>query len=169
MGENIDYHDLRIQDKNPAIWWFDYEWDYECPFLIVGRHSENQPDMDSYVSSTIHQLLIGKGIEGQEEIRQRLLSTWGTESDIPKARQTIAKHLQEPHLMKRPEAMAYCELLGVSLDYLRCRTEYNEDEGIYSPQHIAEAYSHLYEDQQRAVTALIEQMIELADTRRGDR
>ena len=167
MNESIDYHDLRLRTLNHAAGYV-YEWDEECPFLIVGSHSENQPDMDNYISSTIHQLLTRKGIEGQEEIRQRLLSAGDTESDIPKARQTIAKHLQEPHLMKRPEAMAYCRILGVELDYLRCRTEYNEAEGIYSPQHIAEAYSCLYEDQQRAITALIEQMIELADARSGE-
>lgn len=169
MSEIIDYYNLRIQSKSPAIWWFNYEWDDECPFLIVGEHTENQPELDKYISDTIRHLLSSKGIEGQEGIRQHLLSAWGTESDIPKARQTIAKHLQEPHQMKRPEALAYCKILGVELDYLRCRTEYNEPEGIYTPQHIAEAYSHLYEDQQRAVTALIEQMIELADARRGDR
>lgn len=167
MGENIDYHDLRMQTLDYVIEYL-YEWDDECPFLIVGRYSENQPDMDEYISSTIRRLLISKGVKGQEEIRQHLVNVQEAAGDIPKARQTIAKHLQEPHLMKRPEAMAYCELLGVSLDYLRCRTEYNEAEGIYSPQHIAEAYSRLYEDQRRAITALIEQMAELADARRGD-
>lgn len=168
MDESIDYHDLRMQTLD-YVTEYVYEWDDECPFLIVGRHRENQPDMDEYIGSTIRELLARKGIEGQEETMRHLLSVGGANGDIPTTRQTIAKHLREPHQMKRPEAMAYCELLGVELDYLRCRTEYNETEGIYSPQHIAEAYSSLFEDQQRAITAMIEQMVELADARRGDR